>query len=586
VSRFGAADDFDAGSRRENARVRREGALETRTYVEDMIATPADSTPIVVPHGVSTPRNVATMSRDVPAPRDVSTVPRDVPAPRDVPTSRGGSFDGSAPARTGRTARYVLDHVTDDALHAGVKSLAGRYNGITADLLAHLAEVDARGNYRERACSSLYTYCVYELRFSEDEAQRRSRAARTARAFPVLFEMLAEGAIHLTGLLLLAPYLTAENHAELLARARFRTKREIEHLVAEVAPRPDVPARIEPLGPRPVAGRSTWQAYTASLRGPVRELEPGVGAGDAPRDVLGRSCDGADYRPVTDAHAPARIDEPDAQSGSAPARIDDVHAGSAPAPVSDVHGGSAPERVDAPSFGASKPLGAIRYRVEFTASERYVELVEEARNLLQHKVPDRDVARVHELAMAAFVEQLRKRRMAKGERPRRAAESDGPAPVRVDADDSEQSAPARVDANESAPARVPHSRDGSAPARVNAVESESDGAAPARAAGGADRHVRVAIRREVWRRDEGCCTFADASGRRCRERAGLEIHHEHAFALGGPTTLENLRLMCRAHNALFAERDFGRAHVDLMKSGRREAAGYCAATDLAPFNGW
>ena len=56
-------------------------------------------------------------------------------------------------------------------------------------------EVDARGIYRERACSSLYTYCVYELRLSEDEAQRRARAAKTARAFPVLLEMLAEGAI-------------------------------------------------------------------------------------------------------------------------------------------------------------------------------------------------------------------------------------------------------------------------------------------------------------------------------------------------------------------------------------------------------
>jgi hypothetical protein len=137
-----------------------------------------------------------------------------------------------------RAERYRLDHVPDDALHTGVKTLVGRHNVITADLLAHLAEVEARGIYRERACSSLYTYCIYELRLSEDEAQRRAKAARTAREFPVLFEMLAEGAIHMTGLLLLAPCLTPGNHAELLARARFRTKREIERLVAEVAPRP------------------------------------------------------------------------------------------------------------------------------------------------------------------------------------------------------------------------------------------------------------------------------------------------------------------------------------------------------------
>jgi 5-methylcytosine-specific restriction endonuclease McrA len=418
--------------------------------------------------------------------------------------------------------RFRLDHVSDDALHAGVKTLAGRYNVLTADLLAHLAEVDARGIYRERACSSLYTYCVYELRLSEDEAQRRAKAARTAREFPALFEMLAEGAIHLTGLLLLAPYLTRENHVELLARARFRTKREIEHLVSEIAPRPDVPARIEPLGPRRVA--NLWQAYTASLRGAVRELPPGVTAGDAPPVVLDES---------NDAEAPKHGKGHDGDEGGA------ASTEASPDDVSDAGNGvevevrandavgervPAPARMDgAPAVG-SKPLAPQRYRVEFTASARYVELLEEARNLLQHQVPDRDVARVHELSMEAFVEQLRKRRRAETSRQERAVER-------------------------SAPARVPGTRDASARGRTN-------------------RYVPAGIRRAVWRRDEGRCTFEDASGRRCDERAGLEIHHEHAFALGGSTTLENLRLLCRAHNGLLAERDFGREHVERMKNPR------------------
>src|SRR5262245_18046597 len=84
--------------------------------------------------------------------------------------------------------RYLLTHVPDDALHTEVKTLVGRHNVTMADLLAHLDEVDACGIYRERVCASLYTYCVYELRLSEDEAQRRTQAARTARTFPILFE--------------------------------------------------------------------------------------------------------------------------------------------------------------------------------------------------------------------------------------------------------------------------------------------------------------------------------------------------------------------------------------------------------------
>src|SRR6187402_3511634 len=194
---------------------------------------------------------------------------------------------------------HSLAQLTDASLHSETKRLAGTSNTLTAQLLAHLAEVEARGIHRERACSSLYTYCVYELRMSEDEAQRRCRAARLARQFPILLEMLAGASLHLTGLLLLGPHLTVENCAELLARARFRTKREIERLVAEVAPGHDVPSRIVPLSRAGAADwmvsplgddlpgfwappRNTWAAYVRGLAGEVRELQAGLGAGEAP----------------------------------------------------------------------------------------------------------------------------------------------------------------------------------------------------------------------------------------------------------------------------------------------------------------
>ena len=462
----------------------------------------------------------------------------------------------AASQRSNHAERYRLGHVADDALHAEVKTLAGRHNVLTADLLAHLAEVEARGIHRERACSSLYTYCLYELRFSEDEAQRRARAARAAREFPVLFELLAEGAIHLTGLLLLAPYLTAENHRGLLARARFRTKREIERLVAEIAPRPDVPARIEPLGPRRATSANLWQAFTASLRGPVRELVSGAGVGEAPPSVFDDSSPAAVSE---NAMEPTGVANDEAAGGSAPARIRSLEA------LRD------------------SPLVPMRYRVEFTASEEYARLLEEARDLLQHQVPNRDIARVHEIAMAAFVEQLRKRRRAASGRPR----VDGAARARGDAGKDGQPARVREDAGDdrlrvpASPARTEAPNDGniprcaaaanrrSAPARINrgqtteAGERSGPGARAVRqeSSSATTRHVAARIRRVIWQRDEGRCTFTDPSGRRCEERAGLEIDHEHAFALGGPTEIENLRLLCRAHNGLLAERDFGRERI-------------------------
>src|SRR3954453_2596883 len=118
------------------------------------------------------------------------------------------------------TAGCDLTRLTNDELIAGTRRLAGASNQILAMLLAHLGEVEARGIHRERACSSLYTYCVYELCMSDDEAQRRCRAVRVARAFPVLLQMLAEASIHLTGILLIGPHLTPENQSELLARVQ------------------------------------------------------------------------------------------------------------------------------------------------------------------------------------------------------------------------------------------------------------------------------------------------------------------------------------------------------------------------------
>lgn len=65
--------------------------------------------------------------------------------------------------------------------------------------------------------------------------------------------------------------------------------------------------------------------------------------------------------------------------------------------------------------------------------------------------------------------------------------------------------------------------------------------------------------REVSARDEEQRTYVSPDGRRCPERSFLELHHHDTpYARGGAATADNLRIMCHAHNALFAERDFGR----------------------------
>ena len=97
--------------------------------------------------------------------------------------------------------------------------------------------------HRTRACASLYTYCIYELRFSEDAAARRAGAAKLVKRFPLLLDAIAHGELHLTGLLMLGPHFTPENIVEVLGRAKFRTKKELGRLIRELQ-QPGVVARL------------------------------------------------------------------------------------------------------------------------------------------------------------------------------------------------------------------------------------------------------------------------------------------------------------------------------------------------------
>ena len=83
----------------------------------------------------------------------------------------------------------------------------------------------------------MHRYCTEVLHFSEATAFHRIGAARATRSYPLLLERIREGALHLAGANLLAPRLTPENHVELLDLARHMSKRAIEELLADRAPK-------------------------------------------------------------------------------------------------------------------------------------------------------------------------------------------------------------------------------------------------------------------------------------------------------------------------------------------------------------
>lgn len=108
-------------------------------------------------------------------------------------------------------------------------------------------EVDARRLYLGEGYSSLFTFCTQALHLSEHAAYGRIEAARAARKFPVLLERLAGGDLTLTSVCLLAPHLTDANHDAVLEQAAHKPKRDVEQIVAGLAPKPDVGATIRRL---------------------------------------------------------------------------------------------------------------------------------------------------------------------------------------------------------------------------------------------------------------------------------------------------------------------------------------------------
>ena len=143
-----------------------------------------------------------------------------------------------------------LEFVPDDELLRRLAELLQDSRRAEADLVAHIGEVDVRRLYAREASPSMFAYCTEILHLSEAEAYLRIAAARASREHPVLLTMLADGRLHLTAIAKLAPHLTPENREALLARAACKSKREIEELVAELAPRPDAPAAMRKLPER------------------------------------------------------------------------------------------------------------------------------------------------------------------------------------------------------------------------------------------------------------------------------------------------------------------------------------------------
>jgi len=346
--------------------------------------------------------------------------------------------------------------LSDEQLLIDVEAAAADERDATVRMIGLLSEVDARRLYLQLGYSSLFVYCTKCLHLSEHAAYGRIEAARAARKFPLVLDRLADGSITLTTICLLSNHLTVDNHQHLLDAALHKSRREVEEEVAAIRPMPAIASAIRKL-PQPKAATAVNVVDELIVAG-----SPAVAASSTTRR--------GDFKEL-------------------------------------------PERLPAPPI--VRPLAPERYKVQFTISPDTHRKLRSLQDLMRHRIPDGDIAKIFDRAITLLLREVERRSLAIVEHPR----------------------------------------------STSSVSTS------------ASRHIPAAVKREVWARDDGRCAFVGRKGR-CDERGFLEFHHVTPFAEGGATTTENLQLRCAAHNAHEAREHFGFAIAqDSANSVRTESAG-------------
>jgi hypothetical protein len=313
--------------------------------------------------------------------------------------------------------------------------------------------------------------------------------------------------------------------------------RQIVELVAELAPEPNAPATIRRLPTRktnasPGAARQPGAEGTESRVLPPssdRALEGDTAQRfDATAEAGDATPPEGDGRPDTELCARI-VGESGGELRPAGVGASPVRAGASP-----VHGGASPDRAGASPVHAPRhrpaiePVAPARFRVRFDASAEFRDKLERLQALTRSAVPDGDLARVIELAVTRELERLEARRFGKTKKPRKSLAATDTRPR--------------------------------------------------------SRHIPAAVRRVVEERDGGRCTHRDRKGRRCPQRHDLEFHHRKPFALGGEHSPKNICLMCRVHNHLAAEHDYGKEVIARHRRSARsvpEAPAGCAIRALS-----
>ncbi|MCA9757735.1 MAG: HNH endonuclease [Candidatus Eisenbacteria bacterium] len=394
------------------------------------------------------------------------------------------------------TEVHRMRNMTSTQLVAHADMTMRRAHRSIVAVLEALSELERRSAYLDQGYSSMFDFCTRRWRFSPATSARYLAAARAAARFPQVREMLEDRRLTLCGVARIASALTPENSRELLGRAESKSFAEVEALIAGRREAPRVPDRIRVLGRavRRAAGDS--KSLALAIGGESRGAEDD---GDDKGEVQRQVQDQGVCRTVCQTEVDTQGNGQRKGEGGSGLSV-------ACDPTDD---GSSAHDIQ---YGCDSPPAAaepeLRYEIRFVAGKQFLDKLERAKSICSSRA---DLEQILGRALDDLLERRDPERRA-----RRRAERDRPKAIEAPSHD-----PSEPPADqEGTPAR-PHSR---------------------------SRHIPTAVRDEVFRRDEGRCSYVSPAGVRCGARVFLQFDHLVRFARGGRHDVENLRLLCGKHN--------------------------------------
>ena len=391
--------------------------------------------------------------------------------------------------------------LSNKQLLSQTKFLVQKERNLHIQVLHHLEEIDSRKLYLEQGFSSLFNYAVKELGYSEGAAYRRIKAMKLCREVPETESRLKSGKLSLSSACQLQAFF--EKQAK---------KTKLEEAVQQkgIAHQNKGSENKEIKNEKSVLKANIMTVHQKS----VMENQPDNKPDNKP--CLSLSVE----------RKQELVKKAEGCSTRATMKL-----------LSEVD----------PSLSTSKEqarfLGKGKVEIKVVIDESCHKKLEELKNLLSHKNPSLSYGELLSILTDEALEKHDPVKKRAKKRNMRKKVVTSPEKLR-----SQQTKTSGITSPEKLRSQQ---------TKTSGITSTEKGKYAGKAKK-LSRAIPSALKRHIWKRDEGQCTYVHPTTKqRCASKYLLQIDHIKPFSLGGKSELNNLRLLCAGHNQFRSEKAFG-----------------------------